>query len=208
MIATADVQHEPLFQVEDLWAQPLTLNPTKTAVLWDRMGQFPRLFATEQETTFESFRRIMEDRQTVLLGFHRNEEREPMGLAMIEDIIPGIEATIQVSFFDRKLKGREPLVREFVRWVFDTLRTERIATRIAGDAVWMQDFFGRVGLYFEGVKKNWFRKDGKVADLHWYGVTRPEVDEAWAKGQTMPRPRVRLIRFGEATPPRPEARYE
>ncbi len=183
-----------LFEAKDMWARPLTrLTPARQAVLWDRLSRFPILFATEQETTFQAFRDIMEDPNTVLIDFMARDLREPLGLGMVYDIVPGVEAKIQVSFFDSKLKGREPIARAFVGWIFQTLLTRRTSAHVRADAKSMRAFLERVGMYFEGVLKNWVRRDTRLYDMYLYGVTNTECDEHWLAGRSWAKARVKPL---------------
>ena len=187
---------EPLFEANGILAAPLILTPARLAVLWDRISQFPILFATPEKTSFEGFRRLLEDEETIVVGFQRGMS-EPFGLGLLYDVIPGVEAKIQVSFFDSTLKGREALVRSMIVWAFDTLLVRRVASHVRADARSMRAFLERVGLYFEGVLKNWLRRENRLYDLYLYGITSVECDENWRAGHSWAKPRVKALEIYE-----------
>lgn len=186
-----------LFESEEMLARPLVLTPLGQVTLWEKMSKFPILFAGVSDTNFERFKEVLEDEETILLGFHEGGENEPCGLGMITDILPGIEAKIQISFFDQRLKGREDFVRKFVKWVFDTFLVRRVAAYIRADARAMRAFMERVGLYFEGVTKNWIKKGHKYYDLYQFAICDFECDDLWLDGRSWAKPRVRLLEIYE-----------
>lgn len=160
--------------------------------LWFKLSKFPVLFASPQETNFKNFVAMLQDPYTVLIAV------DDIGLFLVTDIVPGTEARVHISFWDSRLSGREPIVREFVRWVFDVMHVRRVSAPIRADARAMRAFVERAGLYFEGALKNWvYRQDGKHFDLYLYGITKDEADPHWAAGRSWAKPRVRLLEIYE-----------
>lgn len=172
-------------------ARPMILTSDDVVNLWFKLRQFPILFASPQETNFKNFVSLIQDEYSVLVEFG------DVGMAMVSGIVPGIEAKIHISFWDSRLKGREPLIRELVRWTLDVFGVRRVSMPIRADARAMRAFAERVGLYFEGALKNWVKKDNRLFDLHLYGVTEPEVDELWMRGKSWAKPRVRPLKVYE-----------
>ena len=171
--------------------RPMVLNGEDIVRLWFKLSKFPILFASPQETNFRNFVRILQDPYTVLL------EVDDIGMFMISDLTPGVEAKIHISFWDSRLSGREPLLRELTKWVLDVLHVRRVSAPIRADARAMRAFMDRVGFYFEGALKNWVQRETKYFDLHLYGVTREEVDVHWMNGRSWAKPRVRLLEVYE-----------
>jgi len=186
-----------LFRVGEIEAQPVVVDGAMLAVLWDRMSQFPILFSTTKETSFPAFRSIIEDPDTLLILFKKEGLQEPLGLGMVYDETPGIEAQLQVSFFDRQLKEREPITREFVKWVIEERKVRRVGVHVRADAKNFRDFLERVGFYLEGIKKNWVEREERLYDLHLYGITQTECDQLWMKGHSWAKPRVRPLKVYE-----------
>lgn len=172
---------------------PYILDSSEVVKLWFRLSQFPVLFASPQQANFRNFVQMLKDDYSVLLRV------DDVGLIMVTDIVPGIEARIHLSFWDSKLSGREALIREAVRWVVETLGVRRVAAPVRADARAMRAFLERVGLYFEGVLKNWIKRedDERYYDLYLYGITDAEVDPHWMEGRSWAKPRVRLLRAYE-----------
>ena len=176
-------------------AYPYILDGAAVVQLWFQLSQFPILFASPQQSNFKNFTRLLQDDYSVMLRI------DDIGIIMVTDIVPGVEARMHLSFWDSKLSGREPLVREAVRWIMDVLRVRRVATPVRADARAMRAFLERVGLYFEGALKNWITSEdsNKMYDLYLYGVTNTEVDPHWLEGRSWAKPRVRLLRAYETS---------
>ena len=191
---TSDV----LFEGGGVEGRPLPLTPARVAVLWDRMSRFPILFAGPKETSFGSFREVLEKEDSILVGFHSEDEpREPIGIGMIYDIEPGVEAKFQLSFFDQRLKGRESVVRHFIAWLFSDLLVRRATAHVRADARSMRAFLERVGMYPEGVLKNRIQKGKRFYDLYLYGICEHECDDLWSRGRSWAKPRIRLLEVYE-----------
>lgn len=173
------------------FARPMILTGDDVVRLWFKLNKFPILFASPQESNFGNFVRMLKDEYSILIEF------PGIGLALVTDIVPGTEARFHISFWDSRLKGREPLVRELVRWIIKTLHVRRVSAPIRADARAMRAFMGRVGLYLEGILKNWIRKDTKYFDLHLFGIVEHEVDEHWLNGRSWAKPRVRSLEIYE-----------
>jgi len=115
---------------------------------------------------------------------------------MVYDIVPGAEAKIQVTFFDGVLKGKEAIGRAFVLWIFGLLPVNRVAAPIREDARSVREYMERVGLVFEGIKRDWqlvtplerSRRDKKeFRALLLYGVTRSDAENpGWRRGRHKP----------------------
>lgn len=175
-------------------ARPMVLSSDEVVRLWFRLSRFPILFASPQEANFRNFSAIIRDEYSVLIEF------DDIGMALISDIVPGIQATIQISFWDSRLKGREPLIRALVRWVMETLRVRRVSAPVRADARAVRAFYERCGLYFEGALKNWLRKGDQYYDLYLYGITAEEsTDVLWQRGHSTAKPRVRLLKVYETS---------
>lgn len=172
---------------------PYILDSQAVVQLWFKLSKFPILFASPQQANFPNFVRMLQDDYSVMLRV------DDVGIIMVTDIVPGIEARIHVSFWDSKLSGRESLIREAVKWVLNTLNVRRVSAPVRADARAMRSFLERSGLYFEGVLKNWIKRedDEKLYDLYLYGVTNHEVDPHWMDGRSWAKPRVRLLKAYE-----------
>lgn len=172
-------------------ARPMILTGDGVVRLWFKLSKFPILFASPQESNFKNFARMLKDEYSVLVEF------PDIGMALITDIVPGTEARFHISFWDSKLKGREPLIRELVSWIINTLHVRRVSAPIRADARAMRAFMSRTGLYLEGILKNWISRDTKYFDLHLYGIVEHEVDEHWLNGRSWAKPRVRPLEVYE-----------
>ena len=193
---------EPYFtSMGEMSGQPLVLDDVRLAVLLDRVSQFKGLFATNEEMSFPVFRDWLEDPGTLVIGFYHAEEREPFGLGMVYGLLAGVDAKIQISFFDGDLKEREPIVRAFIGWVCDTVGVRRVSAQLPHFTLGMQRFLIRVGMVAEGRLKDWVMKEGKFLDLYLFGITARECDDEWRRGRSSAQPRVRVMK--QTNPPGP-----
>jgi hypothetical protein len=174
------------------YARPMVLDSQEIVKLWFKLSKFNVMFASPQESNFKNFVRMLQDEHAVMIAF------DDVGMALVTDIVPGIQAQIHISFWDSKLSGREPLVRELVKWVQDVLRVRRVCSPVRADARAMRAFMERVGLYFEGALKNWVQKDHRYFDLYLFGITKDEIDSHWMEGRSWAKPRVRLLEIYES----------
>lgn len=174
-------------------AYPYILDAAAIVQLWFKLSQFPVLFASPQQSNFKNFVRMIQDEYSVMVRI------DNVGLILVTDIVPGVEARMHISFWDSKLSGREAIIREAVKWILETFTVRRVSVPVRADARAMRSFLERVGLYFEGVLKNWVKRDedGRLYDLYLFGITNQEVDPHWMAGRSWAKPRVRLLRAYE-----------
>lgn len=86
------------------------------------------------------------------------------------------EATAHFAFFDRRLKGRQALVKRLIREVFATSSLNRINVEIpyyARNAI--RKFVIDVGFQLEGKKRQCRFYEGRWFDADQFGILRSEV---------------------------------
>ena len=88
------------------------------------------------------------------------------------------EATAHFAFFDRRFRGRDKMVREVIRQVFDSSEFQRLNVEIpayAGAAT--VKFVRALGFRKEGLKRSCALFKGKWFDANLFGILRHEVLE-------------------------------
>ena len=112
---------------------------------------------------------------------------EPQGLIWIVDDFKGmfylnnisdIEADVHYSFFDRRHKGREPLVRAMVSHVFEKYQFVRLSAYVPAQAgIGTRLFVERCGFKIEGRKRkaSWWKDHW--FDVYLYGILPEDIKD-------------------------------
>lgn len=150
--------------------QPLVASINKVDALWESIMQLPA--ATAHEPQFKSMKAFVE-----ALSQPRNlfyEVGEGLGLVTILDVEPRLTGSLKATFFDRKLRGKEQVVQEIARSVFDELKLERLTAYEPSRRETTCNFLMRCGFKLEGVLRRGYR-DGNVSDLCVFGLLAREA---------------------------------
>lgn len=100
-----------------------------------------------------------------------------VGVFYLTDIDIGIDAVAHYSFFDGRHHGREKLVMEMLKYVFETIKFHRLTSEIPLHASPHTHNFVEhtVGFKKEGRKRAASELNGKFYDLNIYGLTKDEA---------------------------------
>lgn len=145
--------------------------------LWEASSQFPVLFGRPLTS--------LEDLISFLLIQNLSGDPEPTGLWWVvddfvgtffmDDITPN-EATVHYSFFDKRHKGREILVREMMKKVFDEFGFNRLNASVpAYVGQGPRLFIEKCGFKIEGVKRKAVHWRGDLFNVYNYGILRGEL---------------------------------
>lgn len=151
---------------------PFTFTKENTKRLYEAAAQFPVLFGKPLTSS--------EDFLSYFITQNLSDDAEPMGLLWIIDDFRGmfymndiseIEATVHYSFFDRRHKGRETLVKAMLQYVFEKygfIRLNAFVPAYAGLRV--RIFAEKCGFRIEGKKRraSWWK--GQWFDTYMYGA--------------------------------------
>lgn len=109
-------------------------------------------------------------------------EVDDVGLLYMTEISPEYQAKVHFTFWDRRLRGREPIIQEMIKWSFKTFGFRRLVAEIplyATPAILMAE---KVGFKKEGRMRSAAYYRGKWFDMNLYSILREEVlDEHEAK---------------------------
>lgn len=104
----------------------------------------------------------MEDREKILFGLVSNplnlawevwREDQLVGVILLTDISPLVDARLHFAFFDHKLVSKTTLLNRFLAYCFHDLRFQRISVQVP-------EFFGTLLSYYQ--KKLKFRFEGET----------------------------------------------
>lgn len=154
----------------EIW--PFSFSKENTVKLYEASAKFPVLFGRELNDII--------DFTNFFLFQNLSDDVEPQGLLWVMDDFRGmfylneitdIEASVHYSFFDRRHKGREAIVRMMLLYVFKKygfVRLNAYVPAYAGSGV--RAFIERCGFKREGRKRNssWWK--GKWFDTYLYGI--------------------------------------
>jgi len=160
--------------------EPLVLTPEKTKFLWRMFQKFPQILPNHLRGDVKWFMQLLTDPESLWFEF-QNDDAEWVGVMWCNNIVVGVDAEAHIFFWDRRLKGREEVVREMIGWVIQTLNLQRLSTYAPAYARATIRFIKRVGLVEEGVVRKAFPHNDRLYDYHLFGVLREEIEDGWRK---------------------------
>lgn len=157
--------------------KPAYLTIGRLKEYWERLKGFNNLFNDYVAGDVDTFIRSFVDtgpggevRATGLIY-----EVDDVGLMFLTNLKPH-EALAHFTFWDQRLKGREPLLEAGVRFAFEEFGFHRIAVEIPLYAdKWLFKVIEGIGFIKEGRKREAVPYKGKFFDVNLYSVLRREV---------------------------------
>ena len=150
-----------------------------TLKLYEQASKFPVLFGRPLTD--------VTDMVNHFIAHTLSGEIEPQGLIWIVDDFKGmfylnnitdIEADVHYSFFDRRHKGREVLVRAMVAQVFEQYKFVRLNAYVPAQAGFgVRSFVERCGFRIEGRKRkaSWWKE--RWFDVHMFGILPEDIKD-------------------------------
>jgi RimJ/RimL family protein N-acetyltransferase len=157
---------------------PVELSTEKLKYYYERLKEFDVLFNDHIPNTLGGFSSIFVtiDRDTLRATANGLLwEVDDVGIIYLTNIVPHYSAMAHFSFWDRRLRGREQLVRELLKLAFETYRFQRIETRVALYANPVLAAVERIGFVKEGRARQAVRRNGEWYDVNLYSVLREEI---------------------------------
>jgi RimJ/RimL family protein N-acetyltransferase len=157
--------------------RPVQLNMERLKFYYDQLKQFDVVFNDFIENDLESFINIFlsDDGHDGIVSNGLIWEVDSVGIIYITDIRPS-SAVAHFSFWDRRLKGRENLIRAMLRWGFDQFGFHRIEARVGLYAApWVSRAIERVGFKKEGRLREAVQYKGEWFDMNVYSILEHEV---------------------------------
>jgi hypothetical protein len=157
--------------------RPMQLTPANLKTFWEKSRQFRTVFTDEINGDFKKFCELF-------LSFDGDRPRAH-GLFWVVDDFVGIfyithitelDAQCHFTFFDRRLKGREELTKQFIRYGFEHFGFRRLNVEIPKYA--SKHTFGftmALGFVKEGEKRKAVKYKDDWFDLVCFGLLREEA---------------------------------
>lgn len=148
--------------------------------MWQRLQAFPQVFDDFGRGDFKGLLAKLSRRDNLFFDIGPG-----LGLACAFAVRPGLDAVIHLVMFDRKLRGREGVFLDILRWGFERLQLRRCTAMLPADARTGRKLLERLGFVQEGLMREAMLREGKLVDLEIYGMLREEFDasyEAYTNG--------------------------
>ena len=153
------------------------LTPEFITELWEKLSKFPTLFNRHIATVEDFISSFITRDGNGLTANGLIWTVDDVGIVFLSNIYPAYQATAHITFWDRRFRGREELLRELLRYAFREFGFQRIITEIP---FYSQPTFKaaeRVGFVKEGrMRKAAFYKD-EWWDVNLYSVLAEEMIE-------------------------------
>lgn len=169
-----------LFSIRVLHEHGVTngyLTPKKIQQLWLAFKDNPVIFTDEVEGSFERFLTVLMDPETIWFELFDEISQAIKGVYFLTDIYPGYEATGHFAYWDRIAAGRERMVHEMMRIVFDKYNLNRMTTEIPAYQTGTIRSAEELGFVKEGLKRQAARRHGSWKDVVIMGILRSELEE-------------------------------
>lgn len=153
--------------------QPLVLTKGKLEYLWNRMRMYPQVFDDVIPRTFEVFKETMLAPTNQF--YEIIEGDETIGLAAATQVRPTLDANMHLVMFDRRLRGREPILLEALRDFGIRAKLRRMTVILPEDNKTAIKLVGRLGFKLEGVMRKAHLRDGIYRDYHIFGILAEEL---------------------------------
>ena len=157
---------------------PMPLSRSNLLKFWEHSSKYPTIFNTEIRGDFQKFCELFIDEHNgELTGrglFWRVDDF--VGVVYMTNIQPAHDALVHMSFFDGRLKGRQPLMKAMLQYVFKKYMFRRLTAEVPEYVVpYTIDFVKALGFKFEGKKRRSTPFDNKYFDTNIFGVLREEL---------------------------------
>lgn len=158
----------------------MPLRPEYLKRFWEESKKFRALFTEEINNDFKRFLDLFID------GGPDGMTPTPKGLFWVVDdfvgmfymtnIVPGIDAHVHYTFFDRKQAGRDRLVKAMLRYCFQRYDFHRFTVELPFFAYrGTFPFVESVGFKKEGRKRKAANFNGEWFDVNIYGILKEDI---------------------------------
>lgn len=141
--------------------------------MWEKMKQYPQVFDDVIPRTFEEFKNGLLAPTNQFYEFVQGED--VIGLAAATQVRPRLDANIHIVMFDRRLRGREEVMKIALQDFARRAQLRRITACLPEDNRTAIKLALRLGFKLEGVMRKAHLRDGVYRDFHIFGVLFEEL---------------------------------
>lgn len=156
----------------------MSLTQESVKLFWERAKKFDTLFTQEIRNDFQAFLSVFLDEHDGVIEGRGLLWRvdDYVGIFYLTEIEPESDAQVHVTFFDGRIKGRENLAIEMLRYAFKQYNFRRLSAVVPMyAAVASHSFIRRIGFKIEGRKRLSCNYKGSWYDTVQYGILANEV---------------------------------
>jgi RimJ/RimL family protein N-acetyltransferase len=160
---------------------PMQLDQTNLLMFWEKSKKYPTIFGKEACQDFKEFLSLFvgEDKNGLVskgLLWRIDGPNEPMvGVFYMTDIQPGNDALVHFTFFDGRIKGRDVLAKQMLKYVVSKYGFHRLTAQCPMFVVPAAlHFIERIGFKKEGRKRKSSFFNGEWFDTIHFGILAEE----------------------------------
>lgn len=160
----------------------LEFTPENLAKLWEKQKKY-KVFLGREISTFDQFIDFFVIPPCINCGGPYKAKGicflvgDFVGIFWLSDITPPAYAEVHYTFFDGRIRGRENLVREALRFGFENYNINRFYVRIGNYAPIPRAFAVRIGFKREGILRKCMFFDNQWFDADCYSILRSEASQ-------------------------------
>ena len=151
-------------------AKWLELTPEKVQFLWKKLSEVKGLHDDFTRGQFPMFLRMLSMPNSLWL-----ERKDGNGILYMTEVIQHLSATAHFVYWDKRLRGREEFTMDCLRFVMEKLDLMKVNAYLPQYAAAALHFVKKLEFKKEGTIRRWSYSDGKLFDIHVFGITREEA---------------------------------
>lgn len=167
---------EPEGEVErSVYFAPLTV--ARLRHYWEKLSQFTSLFNRHIKNDSDFISTFLSQDGAGNLQLNGIIwEVDDVGIFYLTDIYPLYQATGHFTFWDRRIRGREPLIQRMIKFAFDEYNFHRIIAEVPLYSNPTMNAIERVGFTKEGRLRKATHYKNEWWDVNLYSILKEEID--------------------------------
>jgi RimJ/RimL family protein N-acetyltransferase len=157
----------------------MEMSQANVTKVWTEFNRFPKLFMDHQRGDQQHFMQQLLAKNSLYFVL------DDAGIIYFTDILPKYIAKFHLMFWDKQLRGREPICKDMIGWAFNTLKVEKVWTSIPAFARVQRKFAERLGFLREGCFRKGYPCMGTNYDVYWYGMLKEDFDGQLSREQQL-----------------------
>jgi hypothetical protein len=145
------------------------------------MSQVPQIFDDVIPRTYEVFLQGLHSQSNHFYEFVT--ATDTVGLAAATQVRVGLDANLHLVMFDKRLRGREAVIKSAIRDFAARARLRRLTISLPEDNKTAIKLTQRLGFQLEGVLRKAHVRDGVYRDYHIFGILAEELFRSDSNGE-------------------------
>jgi hypothetical protein len=162
---------------------PFVFSEENVRKFWNQAKKYPQIFGKDTIGDIEDFLNMFFYLDGEGLWQTNNlfyVVDDFVGMLSLTNIYHPTDALMHFTFYDGRLRGRENLVKEIIKYVMSTYEFNRLSAEIPAyvSKSTLKFLSDHVGLVLEGKKRlAQYGPQGNLVDVLLYGVTKQDIEE-------------------------------